>query len=49
LILTSGYDEARAMAGDYSERPDVFLHKPYSMGDLRAAIDIVLKKTVNAR
>ncbi len=48
-ILVSGCDEACAMTCNYSERPHVFLQKPYSMGDLQAAIDTALKKPANAR
>jgi len=49
VILVSGYDEARAMNGNYSERPQLFLQKPYSIGDLRVAIDMALKKPVSKR
>ncbi len=31
VILVSGHDEALAMTGNRSERPQVFLHKPYSL------------------
>ena len=47
VVMVSGHDEAHAMNGNYSERPQVFLHKPYSMGDLKAAIDRALKKPVS--
>ncbi len=49
VILVSGYDEARVMTGNWSERPQVFLHKPYSMRDLKAAIDKALKNPVNTQ
>jgi len=42
VILSSGYDEAGIMAGDHSEQPEVFLHKPYYKADLKAAIDCAL-------
>jgi len=31
------------MTGNYAERPQHFLQKPYTFGDLQAAIDVVLK------
>jgi PAS domain S-box-containing protein len=37
-ILASGYDEAFAMSRDDSEKPQAFLHKPYSMADLKSAL-----------
>jgi len=37
-ILASGYDEAFAMSRDDSEKPQAFLHKPYSMKDLKSAV-----------
>ena len=46
VILASGYDEAHAMGGDYTEQPNAFLHKPYSIDDLQSAIDKALQKTV---
>lgn len=41
VILTSGYDEARVMAADHADRPQVFLQKPYRMEELRAALRAV--------
>ena len=38
IILSSGYDEARAMAGQHAEKPQVFLRKPYNLQDLLEAI-----------
>jgi len=38
IILASGYDEASVMSGDHAEKPQVFLAKPYSLEDLRAAV-----------
>ena len=38
VILSSGYDEAYAMAGDHAELPQVFLGKPYELGLLLKAI-----------
>lgn len=42
VILTSGYDEGQVMAEPHPDRPDAFLHKPFSMKDLGAAIRRVL-------
>jgi PAS domain S-box-containing protein len=41
IILTSGYDEAAVMGGGQSERPQVFLQKPYALADLKAALSAV--------
>ena len=41
-ILASGYDEAFAMSSETSEKPQAFLHKPYSMADLKSALGQVL-------
>ena len=49
VILVSGHDEASVMTGNWFERPQVFLHKPYSMRDLKAAVDKALKNPVNAQ
>ncbi|MDK9706552.1 MAG: ATP-binding protein [Desulforhopalus sp.] len=38
VILTSGYDEAQAIAGDHPEMPQVFLHKPYKVATLKEAL-----------
>ncbi|MFZ3047755.1 MAG: response regulator, partial [Desulfatirhabdiaceae bacterium] len=38
VILVSGDDEARVMEDDHAERPQAFLHKPYQMADLKAAL-----------
>ncbi|MDR3556300.1 MAG: PAS domain S-box protein [Syntrophobacteraceae bacterium] len=43
VVLASGYDEAHAMSRDYAHQPDVFLHKPYSMSELKSAIDEALQ------
>jgi CheY-like chemotaxis protein len=42
VILVSGYDEVRAMAGDGPERPNAFLHKPYR----KQMLKMVLKKVL---
>jgi CheY-like chemotaxis protein len=42
VVLASGYDEGQVMAGDHPDRPDVFLHKPFSIKDLAAVIRQVL-------
>ena len=49
VILVSGYEQAREMTGDWTERPQVFLRKPYSMTDLQAAVDKVLKNPLNTQ
>jgi len=38
VVLVSGYDESKANADGCPERPDVFLHKPYQMAELKDAI-----------
>jgi PAS domain S-box-containing protein len=38
VVLASGYDEARVMAGGHPERPQAFLSKPYDMAQLKAAL-----------
>jgi len=43
VILSSGYDEAQVMAGEYSERPNAFLGKPYNLNGLRGLIRRVLE------
>lgn len=42
VILSSGYDRARVMAGRHPELPQGFLRKPYRRGDLSAAIRLAL-------
>jgi len=34
FILASGYEEGKVMDGAHPERPDAFLHKPYSVAQL---------------
>ena len=41
VILSSGYDEAYAMAGEHAELPQVFLGKPYELEPLLKAIQKV--------
>jgi len=38
VILTSGYNEVQVMAGNHPEQPQFFLSKPYTLGQLDAAI-----------
>jgi FixJ family two-component response regulator len=38
VILASGYDEARAMAGAPGASPPVFLKKPFSLEELEEAV-----------
>jgi PAS domain S-box-containing protein len=47
IILASGYDEASVMSGDHSERPQVFLGKPYSLEELGAAIGKVMEPQID--
>ncbi len=42
VILSSGYDEARVMAGEHPERPNAFLGKPYQLKGLSDTINRVL-------
>jgi CheY-like chemotaxis protein len=42
VILASGFSETQVMEGDHPERPQLFLHKPYELKDLREAIRQVL-------
>jgi two-component system, cell cycle sensor histidine kinase and response regulator CckA len=44
VILASGYDEAKAMSGYHEERIQAFLHKPYSLDDLREVLGRVLRR-----
>ena len=44
VILASGYDEAQVMEGEHSERPQTFLHKPYTLDNLKAALAAILKE-----
>jgi nitrogen-specific signal transduction histidine kinase/ActR/RegA family two-component response regulator len=43
VVLASGYDEAQVLQTDHPDRPQAFVHKPYSKDDLRAAIGMALK------
>ena len=38
VILSSGYDDAKVMAGHHAELPQAFLHKPY---ELKALINLI--------
>jgi two-component system cell cycle sensor histidine kinase/response regulator CckA len=38
VVLASGYDEAKVMEGEHAELPQAFLHKPYDMVKLKAAL-----------
>jgi len=38
FILTSGYDEARAMGGEHKQQPQVFLPKPATLRSLQEAV-----------
>jgi CheY-like chemotaxis protein len=45
VILCSGYDEARVMAGQHAQRPQAFLGKPYERAALKAALEKALAGT----
>jgi two-component system, cell cycle sensor histidine kinase and response regulator CckA len=49
VILASGYDEAQVMQGDHPELPQAFLHKPYGMTDLKAALVVARKESIADR
>jgi len=42
VILASGHDEGQVMAGDHPEKPDAFLHKPFSRKELSDVIQRIL-------
>ena len=43
VIMASGYSEAQVMAGEHPELPQVLLHKPYELRQLREAISQVMR------
>lgn len=45
VILASGYDEANVMEDNHPDMPQVFLHKPFSAADLKAALEKVIGAT----
>jgi signal transduction histidine kinase/CheY-like chemotaxis protein len=47
-VLASGYDEVQVLGGEHAERPQVFLHKPFVMEDLRAAIEKAVASRVTS-
>jgi two-component system, cell cycle sensor histidine kinase and response regulator CckA len=44
VILSSGYSEAQAMAGEHPELPQAFLTKPYGFATLKDTIVRFMKK-----
>jgi PAS domain S-box-containing protein len=44
VILSSGFNEAQAMAGQHAEQPQAFLGKPYRIDDLQDTIARALRK-----
>ena len=44
VILSSGYNEAQAMADQHSELPQAFLGKPYQLQELRDTVARILDK-----
>jgi CheY-like chemotaxis protein len=47
VILVSGYDEAHAMHRCNQDNSVMFLHKPYSISDLRGALQNIFQANVN--
>jgi two-component system, cell cycle sensor histidine kinase and response regulator CckA len=43
VVLASGYDKAEVMAGKHAELPQAFLHKPYTLADLKAALGAAMR------
>ena len=43
VILSSGYDEAEVMIPEDADRPHAFLHKPYSLKELKQKLHRTLK------
>ena len=43
VILTSGFDEAHANAGDHGERPEAFLGKPWRLEQMRNVLRDLLE------
>ncbi len=39
VILASGYSEDQVMSSNHTEKPQVFLEKPYSLDDLKEAVN----------
>lgn len=48
VILTSGFDEARVMAGDHLALPDAFLSKPYERNELIEVIGKIVSTKISA-
>jgi len=46
VILASGYDEGKVMEDCPAEKPDAFLHKPFSKNDLTAKVRQVLDRKI---
>jgi CheY-like chemotaxis protein len=44
VVLVSGHDEEQAMADAHQDRPDAFLHKPFSRKELAGVIQQILRK-----
>ena len=42
VILASGYDQTQAMSKIHVEQPQVFLHKPFRLHELKAALSSIL-------
>jgi PAS domain S-box-containing protein len=43
VVLASGYDEASVMEGKHAQLPQAFLHKPYNMAELKAALGAAME------
>jgi CheY-like chemotaxis protein len=48
VVLASGHDEGQVMAGHHSEKPNAFLHKPFSTKDLSDVIQQIMAQEGNA-
>ncbi|MCE5335055.1 MAG: PAS domain S-box protein [Desulfobacteraceae bacterium] len=42
VIVVSGYDDLLEIRNTTAEKPEAYLHKPYQLADLRAAIEVAL-------
>jgi two-component system, cell cycle sensor histidine kinase and response regulator CckA len=49
VILSSGYEEAQVMSGEYRERPQAFLGKPYRLQELKDTISQILSDQKKSR
>jgi len=45
VVLSSGYDEAEVMIREGADQPHAFLHKPYSLKELKQKLSQILEDT----